>query len=353
MYTVLARAESSIPHARMNNATRTDQRPIHINTDQPNFRILQWPAVVKPRMRNYHSVMASHPLATAIGNTIGATLHPQPAARVHGGSINECYRWEANSGPVFVKVAPAQSRDMFAAEAAGLEVLKSANAVRVPQVLGLGTTTDSAWLALEWIQSGPNASFRKSDSILGEQLARQHRATHTAFGWSRNNTIGSTPQLNDWDASWTKFFRERRLRYQLDLTVSNGYGGGQLHKRGEVLLDNISQFFSTYHPVPSLLHGDLWGGNRLTDDQGQPVIFDPAVNYGDREADLAMTQLFGGFGADFYDAYAVAWPLDPEAHTRVDLYNLYHVLNHLNLFGEGYRSQAMSLIDSLLAHLGH
>src|SRR4051812_40307592 len=133
--------------------------------------------------------MASHPLATAIGNTIGATLHPQPATRVHGGSINECYRWEANSGPIFVKVAPAQSKGMLAAEAAGLEALRSAKAVRVPQVLGLGATPDNAWLALEWIQSGYNASPRKSDSTLGEQLAHQHRTTHTDFGWSRNNTI--------------------------------------------------------------------------------------------------------------------------------------------------------------------
>lgn len=245
---------------------------------------------------------------------------------------------------------------MFAAEAAGLEALESAKAVRIPQVLGKGTTKDNAWLALEWIQSGSTANARSTsrgaDRLLGEQLARQHRATPTSFGWHRNNTIGSTPQQNDWSPSWVNFLREKRLRYQLNLAADNGYGS-QLQRRGETLLSSIDLFFSTYRPKPSLLHGDLWGGNRLTDDQGNPVIFDPAVYYGDREADVAMTRLFGGFSGDFYAAYEAAWPLDAGAKVRTDLYNLYHVLNHLNLFGEGYRSQALSMIDNLLAHIGH
>jgi len=289
-------------------------------------------------------------LATAIGDSLGVSLHSQPTSRVHGGSINECYRWESDAGALFVKLAPARGSAMFEAEAAGLEELRRAQAVRVPRVMGVGTSAGKAWLALEWIQSG--TSSRATDALLGEQLARQHRASQPAFGWSRDNTIGSTPQLNDWDDSWVKFFRDRRLRYQFNLAGNNGYGR-RLQQRGEALLDRVGEFFSTYQPAPSLLHGDLWGGNRVADERGNPVIFDPAVYYGDREADLAMTRLFGGFGPAFYSAYESAWAPAAGAAVRTDLYNLYHVLNHLNLFGEGYLGQAVSLIDGLLAQVGH
>jgi protein-ribulosamine 3-kinase len=289
-------------------------------------------------------------LATTIGASLGARLRPRPANRVHGGSINDCYRWESDAGPIFVKLAPVRSSAMFEAEAAGLEALRLANAVRVPRVLSVGSHADSAWLALEWIQSG--APSPATDALLGEQLARQHRVSQPAFGWRHNNTIGNTPQLNDWDDNWVTFFRERRLRYQLSLAEQNGYRG-KLQQRGDTLLTHMDELFSAYRPASSLLHGDLWGGNRITDEHGKPVIFDPAVYYGDREADLAMTRLFGGFGAGFYSAYEVAWALDAGAGVRTDLYNLYHVLNHLNLFGHGYLGQATSLIDRLLAELGH
>jgi fructosamine-3-kinase len=239
---------------------------------------------------------------------------------------------------------------MFEAEAAGLEELRHAQSVRVPRVLSIGTNAGKAWLALEWIQGG--VPSRATDAVLGEQLARQHRLRQPAFGWNRNNTIGSTPQLNDWDDNWVTFFRDRRLRYQLNLARDNGYGG-RLQHRGEILLDRVSDYFSTYQPSPSLLHGDLWGGNRVADERGDPVIFDPAVYYGDREADLAMTRLFGGFGPAFYSAYQSAWAPATGAAVRTDLYNLYHVLNHLHLFGGGYLAQALSLIDNLLAEVGH
>jgi protein-ribulosamine 3-kinase len=294
--------------------------------------------------------MSSDALATAIGEALGITLRSRPASRVHGGSINECYRWEGDCDPIFVKLATAQSKGMLAAEAAGLEALRQADAVRVPRVLGVGNHAGTAWLALEWIDSG--ALSRATDSILGDQLAAQHRSTQPAFGWDRDNTIGSTPQLNPWAEDWVTFFREQRLRYQLNLAGRNGHGG-RLQQRGGVLLAHLDVFFTSYRPMPSLLHGDLWGGNRMADAQGRPVIFDPAVYYGDREADLAMTRLFGGFSAGFYAAYEAAWALEPGAAVRVDLYNTYHVLNHLNLFGGGYLGQALSLIDRLLAELGH
>ena len=297
-----------------------------------------------------YSVMVREELATAIGKVVGAKLRREPVARVHGGSINACYRWESEAGPIFVKIAPARSSEMFAAEAAGLEELRSADAVRVPRVLGVGADAVDAWLALEWIKSV--APSRSTDTVLGEQLARQHRFTSPAFGWRRDNTIGSTPQPNQWLEDWVTFFGRYRLRYQLDLAADNDFGG-RLQERGGALLDRLGELFAGHRPAPSLLHGDLWAGNRCGDEKGQPVIFDPAVYFGDREVDLAMTRLFGGFNAGFYSAYEAVWPVDSGADTRANLYNLYHVLNHLNLFGSGYLRQAVSLIDSLMAELGH
>jgi fructosamine-3-kinase len=178
-----------------------------------------------------------------------------------------------------------------------------------------------------------------------------HRHTADRFGWSRDNTIGSTPQINHTDEAWTTFFRERRLRFQLDLAASRG-APAALIDRGARLLEGLPGFFSVYQPAASLLHGDLWGGNWGCDGDGQPVLFDPAVYFGDRETDLAMTELFGGFDDRFYQSYRQSWAIDPGYSTRKVLYNLYHVLNHFNLFGGGYARQAQGMIDTLIAELG-
>lgn len=292
--------------------------------------------------------MTSSELSIWIGAAMGVNLQPQPAGQTHGGSINTCYRWESDVGPLFVKVAAAERRAMLEAEAVGLEELRRAAAVRVPRVLGVGSHGSQSWLALEWIQLGSRTG--PTEALLGELLAAQHRCTAPEFGWYRNNTIGSTAQLNDWMSDWVEFWRERRLRYQLELAALKGHDE-RLLRRGEELLERLGGFFTTYRPVPSLLHGDLWGGNWGVEAGSGPVIFDPAVYYGDREADLAMTRLFGGFGERFYAAYEASWPLDAGWRMRTDLYNLYHVLNHLNLFGAGYSGQALALLERLLAEL--
>jgi fructosamine-3-kinase len=178
-----------------------------------------------------------------------------------------------------------------------------------------------------------------------------HRVTQARFGWVQDNTIGSTPQINTPEEDWIVFWREHRLRFQLHLATRHGHGG-RLRERGERLLDEFPRLFAEYQPAASLLHGDLWSGNYAYTREGEPVIFDPAVYYGDREADLAMTELFGGFGREFYAAYREAYPLDEGYAVRKTLYNLYHVLNHLNLFGGGYLSQAQGMIDRLLSELG-
>lgn len=287
-------------------------------------------------------------LAAALSRTLRTEIAAGSERSVGGGSINSCARFESALGPLFVKHGDASSLAMFQAEADGLTELAKARAVRVPEVLAVGEQDGIAFLALEWIDlRGASSS---SERKLGELLAAQHRVTRETFGWHRDNTIGSTPQFNREAADWVEFLRERRLRPQLKLAGSNG-ASADLIERGERLCERLECFFTDHRPAPSLLHGDLWGGNWGSDASGQPVLFDPAVYFGDREADLAMTRLFGGFGASFYSAYQSAWPLDAGASSRVALYNLYHVLNHFNLFGGGYSRQALGTIQRLLAEL--
>lgn len=279
-------------------------------------------------------------IASAAGIRI-AELHP-----VAGGSINRCYRADTADGRhFFLKLNDATGAPIFAAESEGLRELQVAGAVRVPEPLAHGVSGDSAWLLLEHLDLRPGSAA--AAGALGTALARQHRYTSQRFGWHRDNTIGSTPQPNGWHEDWIDFWRERRLGFQVRLARQNGYGAA-LGDRGERLSELLPKFFSGYAPVPSLLHGDLWGGNWAMAPDQQPVIFDPAVYYGDREADLAMTELFGGFPAEFYAAYERAWPMDRGYRHRRDIYNLYHVLNHLNLFGGRYLHQAIDLMDRLL-----
>jgi protein-ribulosamine 3-kinase len=289
-------------------------------------------------------------LAAGLASALGHKVDPAPAAEVHGGCISRCWRWESAAGPLFVKQSDPAGLPMLEAERQGLEVLRGADALRVPRPLATGTFQGGAFLALEWIDFV--AVSPAAEERLGEQLAALHRHRANRYGFDHDNFIGSTPQANTWRDDWVAFLRDARIGFQLDLAARHGHGG-RLQERGRQLLDLLGVFFATYRPAPSLLHGDLWGGNCGADASGAPVIYDPAVYYGDREVDVAMTRLFGGFGPRFHSAYVASWPLDQAAGTRRDLYNLYHVLNHLNLFGGSYRAQAESMIDRLLAAVGH
>jgi fructosamine-3-kinase len=249
----------------------------------------------------------------------------------------------------FVKRVPVGERWRLEAEVDGLARLAEAGAIRVPRFHGIGANDSEAWIELEQLDLHP--ADAASDARMGTALARLHTVTAPSFGLERDNAIGATPQPNAQSDDWVAFWRERRLAYQLGLAAKNGYGG-RLQDRGRRLLEELPAFFVDCRPQPSLLHGDLWGGNRAMLADGTPVVYDPAVYYGDREADIAMTRLFGGFGPRFYAAYDEAWPPDTGRTTRQDLYNLYHVLNHLNIFGGGYRAQAESTIERLLAAAG-
>lgn len=283
-----------------------------------------------------------------VAGDAGFAIDPATARGVGGGSINSGWQVRGADARYFIKTNRRDTIAMFDAEIEGLNELAEAKAVRVPRPLLAGQTGSDAFLMLEYI--GLTRGGGQTAARLGEQLAAQHRRTAEEFGWCRENTIGSTPQLNEPDDSWVRFFSERRVKFQLDLALQNN-APGPLFDSGCRLLESVYWFFETYTPEPSLLHGDLWGGNWAADDQDNPVIFDPAVYYGDSEVDIAMTRLFGGFGSEFYAAYDSNRTPDSGAPVRSELYNLYHVLNHFNLFGGGYAAQAESMIDYLLAEL--
>ena len=285
-------------------------------------------------------------VAKEISAATGVTFQLRHEADVGGGCINSALVLSDGARRFFLKHNAASHADMFAAEANGLTALAAASALRVPMPVCHGVAADRAYIVLEHL----TLTAHGDAAALGAGLARQHAVTHAQFGWERDNTIGSTPQINTPCAGWPAFWRDRRLGFQLALAAEQGYGGA-LQRNGERLLADIDSFFTDYMPRPALLHGDLWSGNFGFDGDGRPVVFDPAVYFGDREADLAMTELFGGFASAFYSAYRAAAPLDSGYAVRKTLYNLYHVLNHLNLFGGGYRAQAERMLESLLAEL--
>jgi len=248
----------------------------------------------------------------------------------------------------FIKTAEATALPRFEAEVAGLATLRASGAVRVPEVLACGLEGGQARLILEYFDlCGLN---RSSGAALGRALAALHRTLGNEFGAAGDNFIGATPQINTPHRNWARFFADCRLMPQLDWALENSMERA-LVDRGRDLAERLSAFFVDYTPAPSLLHGDLWSGNADALADGTPVIFDPAVYYGDRETDLAMAELFGGFPESFFAAYREAWPLDSGFETRKTLYNLYHILNHFNLFGPSYLSQAKRMIDRLLADL--
>ncbi|QWF72171.1 fructosamine kinase family protein [Methylomonas paludis] len=287
-------------------------------------------------------------LLTHLEQQTGHSLQNHRLSSVGGGDINSAYKLQTANLTWFIKLNHAGLYDMFAAEAAGLQELAASASVRVPQLISVGQFGQHAYLVLEFIDLRP--LHGASAGLFGEQLALLHRQKQAYFGWQRDNTIGSTPQHNPKYPDWLSFWQQQRLGKQLQFAAANGYGGN-LQKQGGKLNAGLAALFRTYQPQASLLHGDLWGGNAGADQHGVPVMYDPACYYGDRETDLAMTELFGGFGPDFYAAYQAHWPLDAGYPARKTLYNLYHILNHLNLFGSSYLGQANNMIQRLLSEL--
>ncbi|PCJ30614.1 MAG: hypothetical protein COA90_08750 [Gammaproteobacteria bacterium] len=275
----------------------------------------------------------------------GLSLAHYQLSSVSGGSINEAYCLSTNEHRYFIKLNQPHLSAMFAAEALGLAEMKALNCIRIPEVICHGVEDGYSYIVLEHIEL--TGLSQKSNQLLGTQLAQLHHHTQDYFGWQCDNTIGSTAQHNPESHHWSSFWQQQRLGQQLRFAAKNGFNGS-LQDKGARLLESVPLFFDNYSAKASLLHGDLWAGNAASDQQGNPVIFDPACYYGDRETDIAMTELFGGFSDKFYAAYQAEYALDPGYKLRKTLYNLYHILNHLNLFGGGYLSQSESMINLLL-----
>ena len=266
---------------------------------------------------------------------------------ISGGCINDAKIITTNSGnSYFVKTNSNSEKDIFLKEANGLRELAKANVIRVPNVI----YADVDFIIIENII--PQTKAKLFWENFGRDFARLHKFTSKFFGFYEDNYIGSTPQLNIPSeietVSWVDFYFNKRLLYQYKLAEKNGFASEELRKVFFQLESKISSILIDCHAKPSLLHGDLWSGNFITDETGYACLIDPAVYYGHREADLAMTKLFGGFDTRFYSAYDEEYPLVAGYEYRENIYKLYHVLNHLNLFGSGYYHQALSLIKYYL-----
>jgi len=265
-----------------------------------------------------------------------------------GGCIANAQKITMGSGQsYFLKYSGsvvASGTASFIQEAHGLRELSEAKAIRIPNVL----LQDSRFLLLEYIRPGTVSDRSNFFKQFGEQFAALHRLQGAQFGFYEDNLIGATPQHNQPTASeaqnWIEFYFNKRLLVQYRLAETNGYVTEEMQQKFSLLENQMESILGGTQEPPSLLHGDLWSGNFIVDDQGEPCLIDPAVYYGHREADLAMTTLFGGFDQAFYQAYQNVFPLPLGHETRQPLYQLYHVMNHLNLFGTGYLGQTLSIL---------
>ena len=283
-------------------------------------------------------------ISEAIGNFTGSPFELVEQSSLSGGCINRSFKIRSlDNREFFVKENGKNFLPFFQAEAEALKEIQKTCTIQVPQVVALGYSGSGSFLVLSFIQEG--ASTKQGNSQLGLELAGLHKIRQPFFGWKMNNCIGATPQPNPETENWIEFYRSHRLEHQFKLARENG----KKFSHSNRLLENLGFFFEGYSPQPSLLHGDLWGGNASYDLNGHPFVFDPASYYGDRETDLAFTHMFGGFSQPFYESYESVFPLDSGFQIRKTLYNLYHELNHFNLFGGGYAHSAQSSINQLLS----
>ena len=262
-----------------------------------------------------------------------------------GGSINDAYELKTNHGKFFVKLnSSSQYPNMFNREAEGLNALIGPNVIDVPAPLAVGEAEGSAYLILEYIENGkPGNNFWGQ---FAHSLSNLHRVNNEKFGFDTDNYIGSLTQSNKWHADWTNFFIQERL----EPLVKSSRDKGVLNKESTGHFDNLYSKMERYFPEesPSLIHGDLWSGNFTCNSKGNPVIFDPAVYYGHREMDIAMSRLFGGFPAAFYEAYNEHFPLESGWEDRLEIANLYPLMVHVNLFGGSYLYEVHRVLGRLV-----
>jgi fructosamine-3-kinase len=260
-----------------------------------------------------------------------------------GGCISHGGKLQTSAGDFFLKWNDARRYPgMFKAEAAGLKLLKQNSTVHIPEVIGWFEEGEHQGIVLEFVESKQKQPSYWQD--LGIQLAGIHNVSAPEFGLDHDNYIGSLPQSNSLYKNWIDFFIEERLKAQVRLAVDARRLDQNMIGRFELLYSKLPELLP--ETKPSLLHGDLWSGNLITNSKGDPCLIDPAVHFGHREAEISFTRLFGGFEEIFYDAYNDVFPLTKDFHQRVDIYNLYPLLVHVNLFGGGYASQVKSILQN-------
>ncbi|AEI51840.1 fructosamine kinase family protein [Runella slithyformis] len=264
--------------------------------------------------------------------TLGYSTEVIEVRFVSGGSINTAARVLTPEGTFFVKFNHAEKEDMFEKEVRGLRILRSTKTIHIPQVYGYGKNGGKAYLIQEFVENGgQHPAFWRT---FGQSLAKLHAHTHHSFGLDFDNYIGSLEQTNSLNENGIDFFIESRLRPQAGLALYNSLIDYKLYSRMERFFPLLAGLLPNERPA--LLHGDLWSGNFLINEQGLPSLVDPAPYYGLREAELAFTHLFGGFDDEFYESYADVFPLEPQLEARIPIYNLYPLFVHVNLFGKSY-----------------
>ena len=264
---------------------------------------------------------------------------------VSGGCIANASRLETDDGPLFLKWGDSEVARTFPGEAAGLDAMAAAEAsLVVPKVVTHDTSTDDrpGYLVMKWINAGRKG--RRFWQSFGQGLAEMHEHTGDEYGFPTDNFIGQLPQSNTWMTGWPAFFREQRLAPQVEMARDRGRWKSDWDRPLDTLYRRLDDLLPA-DPPASVVHGDLWKGNFMVNAIGTPVLIDPATYYGHREVDLAMSELFGGYDETFYDAYRAAWPLEPGYEERREIYNLYHLINHLNHFGAGYANGVASTLQ--------
>lgn len=256
-----------------------------------------------------------------------------------GGSINKVYLLDTSTGRKVIKVNNArQFPRMFKAEKEGLEALKFTTSIGIPEVLALGQIEDAAYLLLEYIPEGQKSSTTWEQ--FAHELASLHRNTSCQFGFQHSNYIGSLKQENNKEATAADFYIQQRIKPQINLAEKNGF----IFKDKEIIFSKLSMAIP--EEKPALIHGDLWNGNFLISQEGKPYLIDPAVSYGPREMDLAMMKLFGGFPDEVFSLYNEIFPLENGFKSRIQLWQLYYLIVHLNLFGSGYLNQVREILKT-------
>lgn len=291
-------------------------------------------------MKNFTAEFTGE-LENILHQKLGGKSSIHEIVEVPGGSINEVYRLQTASGFFILKLNNAQQfPKMFEREAEGLEAIRQTKTIAVPEVIETGHLSYNSFLLMEYLETGTKTSAAMQ--LLGSQLAQMHQNTAPDFGFEKDNYMGSLPQSNKKHETWKSFFVKERLKPMVKIAFDASFIDQKMVSDFGSLYQKLGELFE--EEKPSLIHGDLWGGNYLISNEGKPYLIDPAVSYGFREFDLAMTHLFGSFSADFYQAYQEEFPLQPDWQERIDLWNLYPLLLHLNLFGTSYLGQVKSAL---------